>query len=197
MIPTGEAENSQSQHESSGQQAPEQAGAGNIDNIREILFGAQMRDYEGRFARLEETLLKDSADMRESMRRRFDTLEAYSKREVEAMQARLKSEREERSASMTQQSRELKELGETLFNRLRDLDDRGADFERDLRQQSLQQAKDLMDEIGSKHEQISSLLERRFHELRQGKADRATLANLLTEIAMRLNEQFHLPASEK
>ena len=31
-------------------------GAGNVDKIRDILFGNQMRDYEARFSRLEESL---------------------------------------------------------------------------------------------------------------------------------------------
>ncbi len=35
-----------------------QAG-GNVDKIRDILFGSQMRDYETRFARLEESLLRE------------------------------------------------------------------------------------------------------------------------------------------
>jgi len=37
-------------------------GAGNVDKIRDILFGSQMRDYESRFARLEETLIKETLD---------------------------------------------------------------------------------------------------------------------------------------
>jgi hypothetical protein len=206
MTPVTDAENVPNQQEASGGETraeskdaslPERAGAGNIDNIRDILFGSHMRDYDRRFARLEENLLKESGDLRENMRRRFDTLEAYIKKELEMLQVRLKNEREERSGAVGQQSRELKELAESLANRLRDLVDRGLDVERDLRQQILQQAKDLMDEIGSKHEQIALLLERRFQELRHAKTDRAALANLLTEVALRLNDQFHIPGSEK
>jgi len=50
------------------------AGTGNVDKIRDILFGSQMRDYETRFARLEETVAKETAEMRETNRRRFDQL---------------------------------------------------------------------------------------------------------------------------
>src|SRR5947209_6262346 len=41
-------------------------GAGNVDKIRDILFGTQMRDYDSRFARLEETLVKENAEIRET-----------------------------------------------------------------------------------------------------------------------------------
>src|SRR6201982_3364027 len=57
----------------------------NVDKIRDILFGSQMRDYEKRFARLEETLVKETVEIRETNRRRFDQLEAYMKKEFEAL----------------------------------------------------------------------------------------------------------------
>src|SRR6185295_6529950 len=66
------------------------AGGGNVDKIRDILFGTQMRDYEKRFVRLEERLLKESADLREDVKRRFDSLEIYVKKELESLTDRLK-----------------------------------------------------------------------------------------------------------
>src|SRR3954466_6486844 len=89
-------------------------GAGNVDKIRDILFGSQMRDYESRFARLEETLIKETLEIRETNRRRFDQLESYIRKEFETVQTRIKSERDERSDTAAQQSRELKDLGESL-----------------------------------------------------------------------------------
>src|SRR5580700_10279481 len=99
-------------------------GAGNVDKIRDILFGSQMRDYESRFARLEETLIKETLEIRETNKRRFEQLESYIRREFETVQSRLKAERDERTDSASQQSRELKDLGDSLSRRIRDLDDR-------------------------------------------------------------------------
>src|ERR1700743_680264 len=84
-------------------------GAGNVDKIRDILFGSQMRDYESRIARLEETLVKETTEMRETNRRRFDELESYIRGEFESVQNRLKAERDERSDSTSQLGREFKE----------------------------------------------------------------------------------------
>ena len=171
-------------------------GAGNVDKIRDILFGTQMRDYESRFARLEETLPKETVEIRESNRRRFEQLENYIHKEFETVQARFKSERDDRTDVASQQSRELKELGDTLGRRIRDLDDRGTSIERDLRGSLLQQARDLTEEIRAKHEELATLVEKRFHELRDGKTDRAALASLFTEVALRLSDQFQIPGSE-
>src|SRR5208282_5649573 len=110
-------------------------GGGNVDKIRDILFGSQMRDYEARFARLEETLVKETQDIRETNRRRFDQLETYIKREFETVQTRFKAERDERLDVAAQHSRELKDLGDSLSRRIRDLDDRSSAAERDLRSQ--------------------------------------------------------------
>src|SRR5277367_2053474 len=91
-----------------------QSGAGNVDKIRDILFGTQMRDYEARFARLEETVAKETADLRETSRRRFEQLETFIKKELEALEARIKMEREERTEAHAHHSREMKEQHETL-----------------------------------------------------------------------------------
>ena len=52
--------------------APADHGAGNIDKIRDILFGSNMRDYEHRFARLEEDvgILRGAAQNRMIGRKR-------------------------------------------------------------------------------------------------------------------------------
>jgi hypothetical protein len=193
-----ESSHSESGHTESEARTPQviQGGAGNVDKIRDILFGSQMRDYETRFSRLEETVVKETSEIRESNRRRFDQLEQYIKREFEALDARLKAEREDRSDSASQHSRELTELGETLRRRLRDLDDRGMTVERDLRSQLLQQSKELTEEMHSRLDEVATLLEKRFQELRHGKTDRAALATLFSEVALRLNDQFQIPGAD-
>jgi hypothetical protein len=172
-------------------------GAGNVDKIRDILFGSQMRDYESRFARLEETLIKETLEIRETNRRRFDQLESYIRKEFETVQTRIKSDRDDRTDGAAQQSRELKELGEALGRRIRDLDDRSTNVEREMRNDLLQQARELTEEIRARHNEITAIMERRVAELRDGKTDRAALASLFSEVALRLSDQFQIPGSEE
>ncbi|HVN06307.1 MAG TPA: hypothetical protein VMT86_17920 [Bryobacteraceae bacterium] len=160
----------------------EPQGAGNVEKIRDILFGPQMRGYEQRFARLEETLMKESADLRESTRKRFEALEAYLRKEFEALENRLRAERDERNHA-----------GDNLAKRIGELDDQTATAHRELRAALLDQSKNLGDEIERRHQEMAALLERRFQELRKDKTDRAALAALFTEVAMRLNDEFQVP----
>ena len=70
--------------------APE---AASVDKIRDIIFGSQIKNYEARFLRLEENLNRETAELKETMRRRFESIEAFFKSESEALAARLRSER--------------------------------------------------------------------------------------------------------
>jgi len=171
-------------------------GGGNVDKIRDILFGSQMRDYETRFARLEETLAKESANLRENTKKRFEALEAYIRSEMEALQTRIKSERDERGDSLRRLTSELRDLSDSLSKRIGELDDQTSRAQGDLRNQILQQSKDLSDDIRAKQEEGSALVEKRFQELRNLKTDRAMLAGLLTEVALRLKDEFQVPGAE-
>src|SRR5712692_10300209 len=78
----------------------------NVDKIRDILFGSQMRDYEKRFARMEDRLAKDAAALREDLKKRFDALESFAKQEIESVGQRLKGEKSERLEALKELSRE-------------------------------------------------------------------------------------------
>jgi hypothetical protein len=48
---------------------------GSVDQIRDIIFGAQMRDYEQRFSALESRLIDEARALREDIQNRFHVLE--------------------------------------------------------------------------------------------------------------------------
>ncbi len=174
---------------------PDQA-PGNVDKIRDILFGSQMRDYEVRFARLEESLRKESADLKESIKKRLDGLEGYIRKELESLEARLKSEKDERTESHREVSADLKSTAGSLSKKIAEVENQNGQAQRELRKELLQQSNSLSDEIRAKNDELASLLDRRVQELRNDKTDRAALASLLTEVAMRLTGEFQVPGAE-
>jgi gas vesicle protein len=168
----------------------------NIDKIREILFGVQMRDYEKRFSRLEERLLKESSDLRDDTRKRFDSLEAFVRSEFEALSERLLAEQRDRGEAVQNVSRELQDTGKTLERKLAQFDEQTARAQRELRQQILDQSKTLSDEIRQKADELSALLDRQVAELGNAKTDRAALSALFSEVALRLNNEFRIPGND-
>ena len=167
-----------------------------LDKVRDILFGSQAREYEKRFARLEERLVKEASELREDLKNRFDVLEVYVKKEVQSLIDKLKAEHDERSESDKDISNELKDTSRAFDKKTTQLDEQLNANVRGLREQILDQSKTMLDEMRKKNEAMAAGLERATAELRDEKTDRATLAALFMEVAMRLNNEFKLPRSE-
>lgn len=169
---------------------------GNIDKIRDILFGSQSRDFERRFNRMEERLSNDVAEMRDETRKRLDALEEYIKSEVKSLTERLAGEQNSRADAVKELSGELKDLSHNFDKKMTTLNEQTARSESDLRQQILTQSKNLTDEIQKRHNDLLASLQRESTEIRDDKADRHALAELFTEMAMRLTNDFKLPDAD-
>ena len=170
------------------------AGGGNLEKIRDILFGAQVHDFEKRFARLEERLMKETSDARAETKKRFDSLESFLKKELESLGDRLKSEQEERSEAGKEIARELRETARNLDKRIAQMDELTTKSQRELRQQVLDQSKALTEEIRLRNRETTTALTKELNELRKAKTDRATLAAMLTDVAVRLTNDLKTPA---
>jgi hypothetical protein len=174
----------------------EVAGGGNLEKIRDILFGAQVHDFEKRFARLEERLMKETNDARAETRKRFESLESFIKKEIESLGERLKAEHEERSEAGKETSRELRDTARNLDKRIAQLDELTTKNQRELRQQVLDQSKALTEEIRLRNRETTTALTKEITVLRTAKADRAALAGMLTDVAVRLTNDLKAPAKQ-
>jgi hypothetical protein len=165
----------------------------NVEKIRDILFGSQMRDYDKRFARLEERLSRDALALREELKKRLDTLEAFVQQEVESLSQRIKNEKSERTDGLKDLDREMHESTKSLEKKVAHLDDELAKGTVELRARILEQSKALMAEVEGKHREMSASLDREVQTLTADKTDRKALADLFTELALRLKDEFELP----
>ena len=173
--------------------ADDNASGGSVDKIRDILFGAQMREYDRRFTRLEDRLIKEASELRDDTRQHFDSLEGFIKSEFAALSDRLKTENRQRDEMGTELNTRLQDSAKALERKLTQLDELTAQNQQALRQQMLEQAKTLNDELRRKYDELAQALAREADSLRHDKTDRAALADLFTELALRLNHDFKLP----
>jgi hypothetical protein len=198
---------------------------GNLDKIRNILFGAQSREMERRFAKIEESLARETSDIRDELRSRFDKLEAQIRNEMERLGDRLRAEENERSVAVRDLGNQLKDASKAQTEKLKGehtervealneltgelrntasaierrigaLDDQTGKADRELRDQLGETSRRLSDDLRNKSEEIWAALAKAVQELRNDKADRGALSALLTEVAMRLNDEFKLPSGE-
>jgi len=166
---------------------------GNIDKVRDILFGGQMRDYERRFQRLEERLIRDTAELRDELRKRMAALEQFVKQEAASLAERIKTEHDERTDATKELARDARESAKAFEKKTGQLDDHIGRVQRELRQQILELQQRLTDDVGKKIDEVVVRVAKETGELRADKADRATLAELLTEMAMRLTNELSIP----
>jgi hypothetical protein len=180
---------------SHGNSNPEVEGheGANVDKIRDILFGSQMRDYDKRFGRLEDRLIKDAESLREEMKKRFETLEAFVQKELESLGVRLKTEKAERAEADKELGVTHRDAAKAFDKRLGSLDDQLTGDTAELRARILEQSKALTSEIAEKSREVKKLLDQEVEALRADKADREGLGDLFTEFGLRLKNEFNLP----
>ena len=166
------------------------SGGASIEKVRDILFGNQVREFERRFTRLEERILKETSGLKEQLTARVEALEAFTRTETESLAAQIRSEHDGRVEADATGDRAMKDAAAAQERRVSALDEQLARSQRETRQQLLEQNQRLSDDIRSKMDDVLAALAREARELRTDKADRATIAALLTEMAVRLTDDF-------
>ena len=164
-----------------------------VDRIRDILFGAQVRQYEQKFRTLEETIRKEAANLHDATKKSVEALEIYVKKQLESLTAQIKAEQKDRTDSMKEFCRTFENSDRNLEKKLNTLDEKANSIQHDLQEQLLQQSKTLTKEIDRKHEEVIMALKKASEELRKEKIDRLALGNLFNEMGLRLKEEFKIP----
>jgi hypothetical protein len=170
---------------------------GSVDKIRDLIFGEQMQDYEKRFDRLEKNLLAKISDIRTEIMKGLDSLENYTKNELNTLYDRIQTEKNERIESNQKITDELNKLSKSIQEKIDLLSDQTIKSDQSIRQQILDQSKSLSNYVLETKQEISKALDQAVQELREEKTDRKALANLLAEMAIRLNHELNLKDLEK
>lgn len=176
--------------------AVEEGANGNLDKVRDILFGGQARDYERRFQRLEERLQQDTAELKDDVRKRLSALEQFVKQETASLADRIKTEHDERTDATKDLARDARESAKAFEKKTGQLDDQIGRVQRELRQQILEARQSLADDLRQKIDDVLARLDQESADLRHEKTDRATLAALFTELAVRLTNDLSVPGGD-
>ncbi len=166
---------------------------GNVDKIRDILFGNQMRDYESRLAAMEKRLAQSIEQSARDLERRIDRLDKYARREVDKLTEQIKAERRDRTAEGKKGTSEFSDFAEQVEAWFAEVDDQLAGEMKTLRTTLHEQGKELAAQIREAHAELQVALQKEATELADVKLAREDLAALLTEVAVRLKKDFKLP----
>lgn len=161
---------------------------GDMDQIRDILFGAQMKKYDRKLAQVQEQILGEISEAKDDFKRRLNSLEEYIKSEVQSLSERIDGESESRGEAVKNLAADLKEAAESLDKRLNQTGSQLDKSTRDLRQQLLDLSKKLSDELEEKHKESLDALSSTAAKIRDDMVYRTTLSGLFTETAIRLSK---------
>ena len=157
-----------------------------LDQVRDILFGGQMRMVDARLRGLEERIVLEQTTMRNDLTRKIAELEEASKKEFATHAERLSTERAKRADDLKALSSEVKESLKSLERRHLKFEEATAQADAEVRDQLMKQSAAFSAELTRTAERLTSELDRAASALRADKVDITSLAGTLTEMATRL-----------
>ena len=161
----------------------------NVEKIRDILFGGNMREYDKRFARLEDRLNGDIERLSQDVFKRFDALDSFIKKEFEDLNDRLHLEKTERKQDREDSKSELNNLEKQTGNRFADIEQQTSAEARTIRTTLHEQGNELLELIRNTRDELAASLQQESRDLQDSKVARTDLAELLSEVALRLNQE--------
>ena len=161
----------------------------NVDKIRDILFGNQMREVEKRFNSLEKNLASDLDKLRNENALQIESLKTFIESEIEILGSKLAGEESARIENVDELDNQLKQQVKLIKKEIGDvgksLDKQTSDTNKKMLKQSQDFSKELTDQISEARERMDGHRD----ELAGSKVDKLLLAELLNTLALQINPQ--------
>ena len=167
-----------------------------IDQVRDILFGAQMRTVDRRLAQLEGRFQRDLANTQKDISKQLGELDARLRKLGETLAEKLKAEKSQRSEDVKSLRADMNKGLKDLDGSLSRLDDATTRADAELRDQMLALGQSLSADIKALSERMTADVDRYVAELRSEKTDISSLVELYTDMARRLAEILEGPGSK-
>ncbi len=166
---------------------------GNIDQIRDIIFGAQIRDYDNRFSKLETDICRFQQETRSHLEQLKASFSTELKSAVETIDKKLKllslSTQEEAADLSGQIDRVNRKFTSTIQSLNEELDKQNQSTKDEINQNKSQ----VQEEIGTLRDLILEELDQRFSDLSETKVSKDDIAETLFALGMRLKGTEVIP----
>lgn len=157
-----------------------------IDQVRDLLFGGQMRMVDARLQSLDERMAHETRAMRADFERQIGALEGAIKKELASHGERLIAERTKRAEDLKALSAEIRESFRNLEKRHQNLAETAGLADAELRDHVVKQGTAFTNELTRTGERLSRELDSISTALKSEKLDSSALIAGLTDLAARL-----------
>ena len=166
-----------------------------IDQVRDLLFGGQMRMVDARIQSLDERLAHETSAMRADFERQVSDLDEAMKKELARYGERLVAERTKRVDDLKALSAELRDSLRSLEKRHQTLEEAAGQADAELRDHLLKQGASFSADLARTSEKLAGDLDRITSQLQSDKLDSAALVAGLTDLAGRLGKPANSPSA--
>ena len=157
-----------------------------IDQVRDLLFGGQMRMVDARIQSLDERLAHETSAMRADFDRQITELDSAIKKELGRVSERLGAERTKTVEDLKALSAEMRDSLRSLEKRHTTLEEAAGLADAELRDHLLKQGASFTNELSRTSDRISSELDRITTRLQAEKLDSSAFAAGLVDLAGKL-----------
>jgi hypothetical protein len=161
--------------------------ADNVDKIRDILFGNQMREVNQKFASMEKSLAQGLTAIRKENALQIDSLKTYFESEIEILGSKLSAEEKSRIEDMDELDDRLKQQGKQIDKKISDLAKSLDKNTSDINQKILKQSQDFNAEMGAQISESRQRMDGHRDELDKGKVDKLALSEMFSTLAIQIN----------
>ena len=167
--------------------APETGDLDNVDKIRDILFGNQMRDFDRKFSQLEERISNDLGNLRKENSLQIESLQTFIESEIEILASKISTEEQTRIDEMDELDSDLKKNVKQIDKKITDIGKSLETQSREINQKMLKQSQDFNAEMNNQFDQTRKRMDDYKQELSTAKVDKSILAEMFNSLALQIN----------
>ena len=180
-----------------------------MEQVRELLFGANLKEMEIASKRQEERLQREIASLNEAIKSRFESLENFMRSETASLSNKLnvevkelantikdreaerqidmELERKERKESLTRLTTELSSAQEVFERKMIKHANTLDNVEQEIKKLMLAETNSFNNKVEDRYKDALSIINETAAQIRNDMVYRSSLSNLLTEVAVKLS----------
>lgn len=166
---------------------------GNIDQIRDIIFGPQLREYDTRFDKIESDLSLLQQEMRDRVDQVKTVLSTEIRSSVDSLEKKIKALNLTTQEEISDLRQQLDRVNKKFSNTIEALDQTLDNQTNSIREELSQARGKFQEDVRVLRSQVFEELERRFSIVREDKLSKDDMAEFLFELGMRIKGNEFIP----
>lgn len=161
-------------------------GLGDIEKVRDILFGKYVASFEDRFSQLESRLEADVETLKERLTQKLDSMDGAVNQSLARLDTQIEKEQRSRDTELRSVQNLLSETETALKHSISMMEDQANQDLAAVRSSLEESHQELLDQTLSVQAKLVSEIEKQKEELSGDKVSRDMLALMLDEVAVKL-----------